>query len=155
MATYTNKIHYDGSWYRVYGDHLCWKEATSRTYANGDIILGPHLALGTVIADALVTHDELDTNAAPTATGVLELFKTGETPIPIVSVSAATLGIADGATRLNNRAAHGHVVASTGWYIRFRFTAAFATAGSGKINFGINLSGHVPSGGGDPTNPTG
>ena len=155
MATYRNGIHLDGPWYRTCGEHLCWKETTSRTYANGDIILGPHLARGTMIKDSIVANSEVDSNAAPTATGVLELVKSGETPVVLVNVAAATLGVDDGITRGNTQAGVAHVVPSAGWYVQFRFTAAFATQKAGTMRFGLDLSGHVPSVGGDPTAPTG
>lgn len=108
----------------------------ARTYANGDIIKGPKIERDLKIVEAIVGNDELDSNASPTATGKLRVTD-GTTTVNVVAVTAATLGVDDGITRLNQFAALGYVIPTRGFWFEFVFDAAFATAASGQICFGL------------------
>jgi hypothetical protein len=111
-----------------------------RTYAEDDVIRGPGVERDLKICDAIVSGEELDTNASPTATAKLRLNHLTESAVNLVAIDATTLGTADWVVRLNLQAALGFVVPDRGYWLELVFDDAFATAAAGTICFGITVS---------------
>lgn len=140
MATYET----DGRGHIIYpigtnGFPIITPRQAARTYANGDIIRGPYLERDLKICDAIAAGEELDSNASPTATGKLRVTD-GTTTVDVIAVTATQLGTAGWVARLTEQAALGYVIPSRGFWMEFVFDAAFATAASGIITFGLTVS---------------
>lgn len=149
---YTEPSAYDGPWYRPYSDRLICR-TTSRTYANGDKVRLFNVGMGVKFGDGLALNDELDTNAAPTMTGVIRVTN-GTTTKKLISITAATLGTAGGATRVNEIEGLGFVTPALGYWVEFVVTGAVATAGAGILAVDLGVTGLCFKGE-DPTRPTG
>lgn len=138
--TITHVSHKTGPYYYPCASAWLGVRADSHTYESGDIIKGPKVMRDLKICDAVVANEELDSNATPTATAKLRL-NNGSTQTNLVSVTAATLGVDDGFTRLNIDDAAFFVVPANGYWLELIFDAAFATAAAGVIAFGIEVVG--------------
>lgn len=159
MATYnTTAVNHNIYPIGTQGLPLMVPRQEARTYANGDIIKGPKIERDLKIVEAIVGNDELDSDGSPTATGKLRLTgpdgSGGTDTVDVVAVAAATLGVDDGITRLNQFAALGFVIPRAGWSFEFVFDAAFATAASGQICFGLWVC-PLMFGGEGPLTPSG
>lgn len=143
MATYLHKAFAEGPyWHPTSGaTALVFREPT-RVYADGDILKLCKVERDLKIADASYAGDRLDTNGAPTATGVLEITD-GVTPLTLITFTTAHLGSATASARiarLDNPAMLGFVVPTRGYWLQVRFTAAFATAATGIIAAGVSVT---------------
>lgn len=156
MATYEEKYFKDAPFYHPVGGGPLAGRTTSRAYANGDIVKLHKVERDTKMGDAVVGPDRLDTNGAPSATGVLELTD-GTTTVELVTLSIANLSSATAATRMartTNPASIGLVVPTRGFWLQFRFTAVFATAAAGQLGFSVSRT-NVTTGDESPLAPTG
>lgn len=156
MATFDEAYYKDAPFYHPTGGSAMAGRTTARSYANGDIVRLHKVERDTKIGDAVVAPDRLDTNGTPTATGELELYD-GTTTVSLVSLTTTNLGSATAASRMartTNPASIGYVVPTRGFWLQFRFTAAFATAASGSLGFSVQRT-NVLTGAESPLVPTG
>ncbi len=154
MATYTNKMFYEGAWNEAKPQWLITTEEASREYANGDKIKGWQLALAAKVGWAWVALEPLDVDANPTATGLLRICKAdGIEVAQLVTVTAAQMKTG-GVFPLNVYAGAGYVNVDSGAYVEFTVNDAVATAQAGKVKFGV-LPTALCGPGEDPTRPTG
>lgn len=153
MATYEETSFKARPWYHpTAGEHLAFR-SPARTYAEDDVVKFFKLERAIKIADAVVANAELDSNVTPTATGILRL-NNGTAQVDLVDVAAATLGVVDGVTRLNNLAGLGFITPARGYWLEFVFTAAFATAAEGVLAVSLAVSA-LTYGSESPVYPTG
>jgi hypothetical protein len=83
---------------------------------------------------------ELDTNAAPTATGKVRL-NNGTTQVNLVDITAAQLGTANGVVVHGNvPAGINKLIEDDGFWVELVFDAAFATAATGVVVFGVQVT---------------
>ena len=146
MATYTNtSFNYPARFGRGECGVLSCEEAT-RVYANGDIVKGPKIAKGNKIVDAYFATGDIDTNGSPTATCKLRI-NDGSTQVKLIDVTAAQLsttgGIMLSGISSGNYLNFNHVVPTDGYWLEVVFDAAFATAATGVLAFGILVTNNL------------
>lgn len=153
MANRNHQASYASAWYYTKGDFLGVSFA-AKIFAIGDIDFGPNVARGAKIGDSILANGRLDSNGAPTLTGVLEITD-GVTPITLIDLSAAAAAVAAGSvTRGNTVAGINFTVPGDGYKLQFRCTANPATGASGILKFGIHVTG-LCYGDEDPTRAIG
>lgn len=156
MATYTELQFNQSAWYLPTGGPGVAGQSASRTLANGDIIKFDQIQKDTKIMGLTVGSDRLDTNGTPTMTGVWEITD-GTTPLTLCTTTTANHGSATASARvarLDVPSMIGYVVATAGYWLQFRVTAALATAAAGKVYYELALSARMNPGEG-PHAPTG
>lgn len=154
MATYSETPQKEAPfWHPTGPENLAFRCAT-RIYANGDIVKLWKLERDTKIVHAVVGNERLDSNGVPTLAGVLRL-NDGTTQVTLVTCGTAILGAAAGSvTFTTNQAAVGYILPTRGFWLEFFFTAGPATAVTGILSFGVQLS-FIHFGGESPLRPTG
>lgn len=156
MATYTEVYYKDAPFYHPVGGPQFAGVTTSRTLANGDIILLNKVERDAKLMDVVLGSSRQDTNGTPTLAGVFELTD-GTTPIVLATLAITFFGSATAATRiarLDNPLAIGYVVPSRGFYLQFRITAGPATGAAGICYFAARFT-NVLYGNESPLRPTG